>query len=337
MANCPPLVSPSPGVSAPRGPSPSTLPVTQTWLLGDGEGAAAGARRGWGGQGRGSHSPRSLRAPAHWHHGSGCGRAGGCSCAPPWPPAPPRPPPSAPGRPAAWALHQRQLRAPSTQHHPLSTTAQGTVPQGSPSPLAFTTQLSPGDIHQGGGVLALLQLGDTSTYLGTGGRQPVPRATSSLRKQGVSGQEGGGHRSGACRGLTWHPLPLAQPPVVTRISVCRDMELGAQRRLEAPEGHPALCRKTTTMLWRGTGTTSTHLPGARATGPPHNRDALVPAPTSPHAAVPGDCRCGGHPSPAPCLYIPGVGQAAQGPGVPRPPRPRSGRRHTCAQRAAVAR
>lgn len=233
------------------------------------------------------YSPWSPHALTHWHHGSGCGRAAGCSCAPLQLPAPPRPPPSAPGRPAAWALRRGRLKAHSIQHHPPDTTAQGMAPWGSPSRPAPTAQGSPGDTCQGRGIPALPWPEDASTYLGTGGQQPVPRATSSLQGQGVSGWGDRGCCSRACRRLTWHPLLLAQPLASVRVGVRCDTELRARRRLKAPEGHPALGRKTTTTLWQSTGSAGTHLPRARGTGPPCHGDVLVPESTLPSPPVPG--------------------------------------------------
>lgn len=48
-------------------------------------------------------------------------------------------------------------------------------------------------------------------------------------------------------------------------------------------------------------------------------------------------QCLGHPPVAPHTYVPGVGQAPRVPWAPRPPRPRSARRRTCARRAAADR
>lgn len=128
-----------PGGSALRGPSPSTLPITQTRLLGNGEEGSdwrtdrVGGVREWG-----AYSLWSPHAPAHWCHGCGCGRAGVCSCALLQPLAPPQPPPSAQGRPAAWELYQRQLRSPSSWHCLPSTMAQGVASPGSLSPQVST-------------------------------------------------------------------------------------------------------------------------------------------------------------------------------------------------------
>lgn len=57
-----------PGGSAPRGPSPRTLPVTQTRLLGNGE-EGSDQRTGWGVRERGAYSLWSPHALAHWCHG----------------------------------------------------------------------------------------------------------------------------------------------------------------------------------------------------------------------------------------------------------------------------
>lgn len=82
--------------------------------------------------------------------------------------------------------------------------------------------------------------------LGDGSLCRRPRAVCG--DKGSVGRGDRGRHSRARRGLTWHPLPLAQPLAAVRVGVCRDVELGAQRRLEAAEGHPALGRKTTTAL-----------------------------------------------------------------------------------------
>lgn len=245
-ANCPPEGSPSLGRPAPGGPSPSALPVTQTQLPGDGGSGQSLAKVG--GQGRGLYSLRSPRAPTRRHRGSGCGRARGSSCALPRPPAPRRPPPSAPGRPAAWALRRRQLRAPGTQHHPPSTVAQGAAPWGSPSPSAPTAQSSSGTCAKAGGSQHCHGWGMPAPTLALGNGSLCRRPRAVCGDKGSVGRGDRGRHGRARRGLTWHPLPLAQPLAAVRVGVCRDMELGAQRRLEAPEGHPALGRKTTTAL-----------------------------------------------------------------------------------------
>lgn len=63
-------------------------------------------------------------------------------------------------------------------------------------------------------------------------------------------------------GLTWHPLLLAQPAAATSVGVSRHVQLGAQRRLEAPEPHRALGRKTTVL--RGRHGTRAHIPTHRS-------------------------------------------------------------------------
>lgn len=109
-----------------------------------------------------------------------------------------------------------------------------------------------------------------------------PRAVCGDR--GVSRQrEGTGVPQGG-RGLTWHPLLLAQPAAATSVGVRRHVQLGAQRRLEAPEPHRALGRKTT-VLWGCHGTRA-HIP------------------TSPRTAVPGATQ------PRAVPYVPGGGGRA---------------------------
>lgn len=252
------------GVTQPRG-TLSCHPACNTDMASrgakGGQWPEPGQGREWG---RGLYSPQSPRAPTQRRHGSGCGRAAVCSCALPRPPAPAPPPPSAPGTPPSWALHRRWLRAPGTKHR-LPSTGHGTPTQGmalrgSPTPPASTTHCSTVD--------ALPWPGNTNTYLGTGGQQPVPRATSSLRGQGVSRQGGtvaaaAGH-AGDSPGTRCHWLSLRGLCELIYAVTWSSEPSGASKHRKVTQPWAG---KPPPRCGEAPAPPSTHLPGAQGTGP----------------------------------------------------------------------
>lgn len=122
--------------------------------------------------------------------------------------------------------------------------------------------------------------GDASTYLGTGGQQPVLRATNSLWGQRISGQGG----CGQCRG----PAGTYLAPAAAGSASAGPMNSCMPRRgVQSPAAPRSTGRSPNPRQENHHPTAVRHrhrqhppLCGSE-TGPPCHRDVLMPAPTSP--------------------------------------------------------